>query len=113
MVINKYLLLLVLSVVIASFSQILLKKSAQKKYTSFLREYINPYVMIGYGMMVLSTIVTTLAYQGIAYKNGPVVEALGYILIMILSYIFFKETITKRKALGNALVLLGIIIFYL
>lgn len=106
-------LLLVLSVVIASFSQILLKKSAQKKYNSFVREYINPYVIIGYGMMVISTIVTIFAYQKVEYKNGPVVEALGYILIMVLSYVFFKESITKRKMLGNALVLLGIIIFYL
>ena len=74
---------------------------------------MNPYVIIGYGMMVLSTIVTILAYQKVEYKNGPVVEALGYILIMILSYLFFREPITKRKVLGNTLVLLGIIIFYL
>lgn len=113
MEINKYILLLLLSVVIASFSQILLKKSAQKKYDSFIKEYLNPYVIIGYGMMVASTIVTILAYHGVEYKNGPVIEASGYILIMILSYIFFKEPITKRKVLGNALVLLGIVVFYL
>lgn len=111
--INKYILLLILSVVIASFSQILLKKSAQKKYSSFIREYLNPYVIIGYGMMVLSTIVTILAYHGVEYKNGPVVESLGYILIMILSFLFFKEPITKRKVLGNVLVLLGILVFYM
>lgn len=102
-----------LSVFIASFSQILLKKSAGKKYDSFVKEYLNPYVIVGYGMMVGSTILTILAYRGIAYKNGPVIESMGYILIMFLSFLFFKEPITKRKVLGNLLILLGIFIFYI
>ena len=41
--VNKYMLLLVASVVVASLSQILLKKSAQKTYSSVIREYLNPY----------------------------------------------------------------------
>lgn len=101
------------SVLVASFSQILLKKSAGRKYDNFIKEYLNPYVIIGYGMMVGSTILTILAYRGIAYKNGPVIESIGYILIMFLSYLFFKEPITKRKVLGNLLILLGIFIFYI
>lgn len=113
MEINIYILLLLASVVIASFSQILLKKSAKKKYNSIIREYMNPYVIIGYGMMVMSTITTILAYRGVEYKNGPVIESLGYLLIMFLSYIFFKEKITKKKVVGNILVLLGIFIFYI
>lgn len=113
MEINIYILLLLSSVVIASFSQILLKKSAKKKYDSIIREYMNPYVIIGYGMMVVSTITTILAYRGVEYKNGPVIESLGYLLIMFLSYIFFKEKITKKKVIGNALVLLGIFVFYM
>lgn len=113
MEINIYLLLLLLSVVIASFSQILLKKSAKKEYDSVIREYLNPYVIIGYGMMVLSTITTILAYRGVEYKNGPVIESSGYILIMILSYFFFQEKITRKKVIGNLLVLLGIFVFYI
>ncbi len=74
---------------------------------------MNPYVIIGYGMMVVSTITTILAYRGVEYKNGPVIESLGYLLIMFLSYIFFKEKITKKKVIGNALVLLGIFVFYM
>lgn len=111
--VNVYILLLIFSVTIASFSQILLKKSAQKEYKSFIREYLNPYVIIGYGMMVVSTIMTILAYHGVEYKNGPVIESLGYVLIMFLSFFFFQEKITKRKVLGNILVLLGIFVFYM
>lgn len=108
-----YWLMLVLSVTVASFSQIILKKSAAKKYDNIIREYLNPYVIIGYGMMVITTILTIIAYRGVEYKNGPVIEALGYLLVMFLSFVFFKEPITKKKMLGNVLILLGILIFYI
>lgn len=114
MLVNRYMLFLVLSVVISSFSQILLKKSAVKQYDSFLKEYLNAHVIIGYGMMFVATITTILAYHfGVEYKNGPVIESLGYLMIMILSYFFFREKITKRKLIGNLLVLAGIAVFYL
>lgn len=110
--VNKYMLLLVLSVAVASFSQILLKKSAGKTYASVIREYLNPLVIIGYGMMVLSTLLTVGGYAGLEYKNGAVIEALGFVLVMFLSRFFFGEKITKKKLLGNSLILLGIFIFY-
>lgn len=109
---NKYMILLVLSVVVASFSQILLKKSASKSYASVIREYLNPYVIIGYGMMVASTLLTVGGYAGLEYKNGAVIESLGFVLVMILSRVFFGEKITRKKLLGNALILVGILIFY-
>ena len=41
---NIYVLVLIFSVVLASFAQILLKKSASKTYSSRIREYLNWYV---------------------------------------------------------------------
>ena len=70
---NNYMLLLVLSVVVASLSQILLKKSAEKSYQSLLREYLNPWVISGYGLMVVSTLLTVGGYAGLEYKNGAVI----------------------------------------
>ena len=101
------------AVIISAFSQIFLKKSAKKTYASVIREYLNPYVIIGYGMMIVTTILTILAYRGLDYKNGPVIESLGYVLIMFLSFVFFDEKITWKKILGNGLVVIGILIFYI
>lgn len=109
----RYWIFLLLSVIIASFSQILLKKSAKITYKTWIKEYLNPYVIIGYSMMIISTVLTIFAYKGLEYKNGPIIESLGYILVMVLSYYFFKEKITKRKLLGNLLILLGIVVFYI
>ena len=102
-----------LSVFVASCSQILLKKSAEKKYSSIIKEYLNWRVIVGYGMMFGSTILTIFAFKGLNYKEGPMIEALGYLFVMILSRIFLKEKITKNKVIGNALILLGIVIFYI
>ena len=105
---------MVVAVLVSSFSQILLKKSAKKTYPNKIREYLNPYVIIGYGMMVVTTVLTVFAYKfGLDYKNGPVIESLGYVLIMFLSLLFFNEKITWKKLLGNSLVILGIVVFYI
>jgi len=113
MIVNKYCLILAMSVLVASFSQILLKKSALKTYESFIKEYLNFYVISGYALLVLSTLLTIYAFTGMDYKNGPIVEALGYLFVMFLSRIFLGERITKRKILGNLCILLGIFIFYM
>ena len=108
-----YYIVMVLGVIIAGFSQILLKKSSMKTYSSHIYEYLNPYVIIGYGMMVVSTVCTLIAFKGMAYSSGPVLESLGYLFITILSMGFFKEKLTLNKVVGNMLIILGIVIFYI
>ncbi|MCR4588198.1 MAG: multidrug ABC transporter [Lachnospiraceae bacterium] len=110
---NPSLLLYVLSVVVASFSQILLKKSAMKTYDSFIKEYVNPYVICGYIMLFGSMLLTILAFRGLDYKYGPIIESLGYVLVLILSRLIFKEGISRRKLLGVVLILAGILVFNL
>lgn len=108
-----HLLILILSVLIASFSQILLKKSAEKTYSSVIREYLNPYVIFGYGMMFVSMFLTIIAYSGMEFTNVQIVEATGYIMVLILSYFFFHEKITKQKVLGMIFIFAGIAVYYL
>ena len=110
---NMHLIILILSVVIASFSQILLKKSAEKTYSSFIREYLNPYVIFGYGMMFISMFLTIIAYAGMEFTNVQIVEATGYIMVLVLSRFFFGEEINKRKILGILFIFAGIAVYYL
>lgn len=110
---NVYIIILIFSVVVAAFAQILLKKSAEKTYTSPIREYLNAYVIFGYGLMFLSMFITIMAYSGLEFTNVPVIESLGYIVVMFLSYLFFKEKITKRKLLGMAVIMAGIFVYYM
>ena len=110
---NGFLLLALLSVVIASFSQVMLKLGAGKTYNSKIREYLNIYVITGYGMLFVSMVITIVAYSHLSYLSVPVVEAVGYVLVPVLSYFIFKEKLTKRKILGILFILTGIVIYYL
>ena len=109
---NIYLLLAVCSVCIASFSQVMLKMGAGKTYSSKIREYLNVYVITGYGMLFVSMILTIVAYRHLSFLSVPVVEALGYILVPILSYLVFKEKLSKGKILGILCILAGIGVYY-
>ncbi|MBQ2936593.1 MAG: EamA family transporter [Lachnospiraceae bacterium] len=108
-----HMIILLISVTIASFSQILLKKSAEKTYSSWIREYLNVYVICGYGMMFVSMFLTIIAYAGMEFTNVQIIEATGYIMVLILSYFFFREKITKRKVLGMLCIFAGIAVYYL
>jgi drug/metabolite transporter (DMT)-like permease len=102
-----------LSVVVASVSQVLLKKSALKKYDNVIKEYLNPYVIGGYGLLFGSMLLTVYAYSGMDYKNGPVIESLGNVFVLVLGYFVFRERISFRKILGIACIMAGIVIFNL
>ena len=110
---SKYWLVLFLAVVVSASSQMLLKQGASKKYDSVVREYLNPWVISGYALMILSTLCIIYAYRGVAYKNGAIIESLGYILIMLFSRLLFQEKITKKKLAGNLIILMGVLVFYL
>lgn len=91
----------------------LLKKATTIQHKNAIREYLNIWVICGYGLMVLSTLCVIFAYRGVAYKNGAIIESLGYLLIMVLSRIFFGSRITKKKVVGNMIILVGVLVFYL
>ena len=82
--VSRFAFAMFLSVVIASISQVLLKKSTFNTYDTVVREYLNPYVISGYGLLFLSMLLTVYAYSGMDYKNGPVIESLGNVIVLLL-----------------------------
>ncbi|MDE6910052.1 MAG: EamA family transporter [Lachnospiraceae bacterium] len=111
--ISRFMVSMFLSVAVASVSQVLLKKSALKVYDNVIREYLNPYVIGGYGLLFCSMLLTVYAYSGMDYKNGPVIESLGNVFVLVLGYVVFRERISLRKILGIACIMAGIVIFNL
>lgn len=108
---NMYVYIAVAGVVIASFSQILLKIGANRPHVSFLKDYLNVPVISGYALMFVSTLAAMLAYRGLSMMTVPIIEAIGFILVPILSRLFFKEKITKEKLIGIAIIAAGIVIY--
>ena len=114
---NKELLIysciLLVSVLISSVSQILLKISAKKTYPSRIREYLNPYVIVGYGLFFGCTLISMYALKVVPLSMAPMLEATGYIFVAILSYLFLRERLSKRQFIGFALIIIGMIVYLL
>lgn len=98
-------------VVIAAFSQLLLKASANQQHASFWKQYLNWRVITGYLMLFTSMLLSVWAYGGMDYKYGPAIESIGFGLVAFLSWLILKEKITWRKIAGIGLIIVGLVIF--
>ena len=101
------------SVFISSVSQILLKKSADKIYDSKIKEYLNPLVLIAYGMFFCSMLITMYCYKFVDVSAGPIFESAGYVFVAVLGFIFLKEKFTVKKVIGMIVLMCGIALFSL
>lgn len=109
-----YYLLAILSVLAAAGAQMLLKQGARKAYPSFLRQYLNPWVISGYGIMGASLLLNIFCLShGVQVKEISIIESLSYLFVPVLSWVFFKESITWRKAGASAVIMAGVLVFFL
>ena len=109
----KFILIFLFSVLISSVAQIILKKSAGRKYDSLIKEYLNVRVIGAYSIFILSTLLTMYAYTGVPLTLGILLESVGYIYIPILSLIFLKEKITPSMVIGSLFIIGGIVVYNL
>lgn len=109
----KSIIIFIVSVFIASCSQILLKKSANSSISNNnkIKDYLNKYVIVAYLLLFISTLLTMYAYKKIELSTGVIIESISYIMIAILSYFILHEKINKKEVLGIFLIVVGIVIF--
>lgn len=102
---------LLFGVLIACFSQILLKKAAVRKYSKWYWQYLNFSVIAAYAIMVISTLCSTFAYRVIPLSTGPIWTAAQQLFMVVLTFLFLGERPTKRKLLGLCVIMVGVLIF--
>ena len=108
-----YYILVILSVLAAAGAQMLLKQGAKKQYPTFIRQYLNPWVIGGYGIMGASLLLNIFCLShGVQVKEISIFESLSYLFVPVLSWLFFKEEITWKKAGAIAVIMLGVIVFF-
>lgn len=106
--------LVLISSLLGVASQMMLKHSARKNYPSWWREYINLWVIGGYGIMVLSLLVNLWAIHiGVLAQEVSIIECINYLLIPLAAWLVFKEPITKRKMVAIGVIIVGVIVFFL
>lgn len=106
-----YASVMLISVFVASISQVMLKKAAEREWETPLQEYLNPLVICAYILFVGCTIVTVVAYRGIPLSLGPVLEATSYLYVTAFGIWIFKERLDRRKFVALAFILAGIFVF--
>lgn len=109
-----YIILAIFSVLMASTAQMLLKKSASQNHQSFMREYLNGWVIGGYSIMGLSLLMNIFAMsRGVDLKEMSVIESLSYLFVPLLSAWLFREVISTRKVMAIMIIMIGIFLFFL
>ena len=101
------------SVFVASVSQILLKTAANRTYPTRIKEYLNRYVIAGYALLFVSTILTMLALKEVPLSWANVIGSVGYFFVFIMGYLILKERFSRRKLLGILVIFAGIGVFLL
>ena len=106
--------LVIVSVLAAANAQMLLKQGAKKQYSTFIRQYLNPWVIGGYGIMGASLLLNVLCLsRGVQVKEISIIESLSYLFVPLLSWLFFEERITWRKAGAIAVIMTGVVVFFM
>ncbi len=108
---EKYIIVWIISVLISSIAQVMLKVEANKDHASRLKEYLNPMVIIAYGIFFLSTFLTMYALKYVPLTYSPIIEPLSYIFVPVIGVLVLKEKISKRRVLGILIMFVGIVIF--
>ena len=108
---SRYIGVALFSVMLSSLAQILLKKAADKKKRHWMLDYLNVRVICAYAIIFICMFLAIYAFTGMYYRLGAVIESLSFLLIMVFGRIFLGEKITRRRLIGNGLIVLGVIIF--
>ncbi len=99
------------AVFISTASQILLKQQANttgKK--GFIWKFLNPRVIISYGLLFLSLALNQVALIHVPVSVLPCITATSFIWIFLFGALILKERPSRRKILGVVIILIGIAI---
>ncbi len=103
-------LIYLITPLLSAISQLILKKAAdQPKYTG-VRTYLNAPVILAYDLFFGSMLLNVVALRTLDLTVASVLEASGYIYVMVLSFLILKEKITPRRLIGNLIIILGIVL---
>ena len=109
-----YALIAIGSVFTAACAQMLLKQGARRGYTPGWRQYMNGWVISGYGILFATMVLNIWCmHHGLQLKEISIIESMSYLFVPALSWALFKEPISWRKGIAIGVIIIGVIIFFL
>ncbi len=107
---NSGVLIYLITPLLSAFSQLLLKQAADNPRYTGIRFYLNWKVILAYGLFFGCMLLNVIALRSLDLSVAGVLEASSYLYVMLLSWLILKEKLTRRKLIGNALIVLGIVL---
>ena len=107
---NSGVWLFFLKPLLSGVSPLILKKAADNPRYTGVRAYLNAPVVLAYGLFFGCMLLNVVALRTLDLTVASVLEASGYLYVMVLSCLVLHEKITRRRLLGNLLIVLGIAI---
>ena len=109
-----YSLIALAAIFTAACAQMLLKQGARQGYKPWWRQYLNAWVISGYGIMFATMVVHIWCmHSGLELKALSVLESTSYLFVPLLSLLLFKERMTPRKLCAIAIIIVGVVVFFL
>lgn len=106
-------IIVILSVFLAACAQMLLKEGARQQYDAWWRQYINGWVIGGYAIMFATMMMNIFAMsRGVEVKEVSIIESMSYLFVPMLSFVIFKERLTWRRVCAIAIIIVGVVVFF-
>ena len=99
-----------LACLLTAFSQILLKRSAVKKHSSFLKEYMNINVFVAYSIFFGVVFLNIYVLSVLELKIAAILNTSTYFFTGLLSYLILHEKISLQSIAGMLIIASGIFI---
>ncbi len=79
-----------------------------------IRQYLNGWVVGGYSIMAASLVLNFFCLsRGVLVKEVSIIESLSYLYVPLMLWFFFKEKMTWRKVGAVAIIMVGVVMFFL
>jgi drug/metabolite transporter (DMT)-like permease len=104
-------LFILASVSLNSLAQITWKKGLKAtNKTSLLKMMLKPKVMLGFLMFAASSLIWIMILSNVEVSYAFPFLSLSYVITTILSYLVLDEKVTRKRVLGVAVIIIGVII---
>ena len=107
--------LLFASIVIAVIGQTLFKVGAQTHSSSteaFWKVFLSPSVIFGLGLYLSSALLYIQALKTVPLSVAYPSLSLSYVIVVLISWLLFKEPLGKEQLFGITLIIAGVAILW-
>ena len=110
----SYFLCIIANVVLIVLGQVLFKLGVGKEGMTFsvsgiFRLFTNGYIMFGLFTYVFSTLIWFYVLDNVNLSKAYPAQSLCYVLMAVVSAVFFKEKVGMKSIIGLVLIISGVI----